>query len=54
MSGMIHKLFWLLLFVTATFCWYVLFEHGLGGGAYFDGLREEWRNLTGLLRRQEP
>lgn len=53
MSGILYKLFWLLLFLMATFCWYVLFEHGIGGGAYLDGVREEWQNLTRWLRSSD-
>jgi hypothetical protein len=51
MTGLLRKLFWLLLFVSATFCWYVLFEHGFSAEAFIDGAREEWASLVQWLRR---
>lgn len=50
MTGFLQKLFWLILFAAATFCWYVLFEHGLGADQFLEGAREEWQNLFRWLR----
>lgn len=39
------SLFWTVLFVTATFLWVVVFEHGFG-----DFSEGAWKELDGLRR----
>ncbi len=45
--ALLRLLIWLLLFLGATFCWVVVFEHGFSGFA--EGFREEWQNLKEAL-----
>ena len=42
---------WLLLFVLATFCWVVVFEHGLSD--FSRGWNEEWRKFRDSLHSDE-
>lgn len=45
--------FWILAFLAATFCWMVIFQHGLSLQAFTSGAREEcaccsrWRQERG-------
>ena len=40
--------FWILAFLAATFCWMVIFQHGLSLQAFTSGAREELRVLFSL------
>lgn len=40
--------FWILAFLAATFCWMVIFQHGLSWQAFSSGAREELRVLLSL------
>lgn len=45
--GLLRKLFWLVLFVVFTFCFVVIFEHGLAGfpKSFPDNARIEYEKL---------
>lgn len=45
--GLIRSLFWLTVFVVATFGFTVLFEHGTGN--YFDNARKEFDYLSKMV-----
>lgn len=45
--GLITKLFWVILFLAATFLWVVLFEHGTSG--FVDGISVEFENVKNLI-----
>ncbi len=43
----LRLLIWALLFLIATFCWVVVFEHGLSG--FRAGCGEEWQSFRRFL-----
>lgn len=50
---LLSKIFWLLAFLAASFCWMVLFEHGFSMKGFSQGVREEWQTLTELVTKKE-
>lgn len=46
---MLSKVIWVILFLAATFCWMVLFEHGFSGKAFVGGVKEEFQQLVSLV-----
>ena len=40
---------WLIAFGVATFCFFVLFEHGFSFDAFVNGSKEEFGELLSLL-----
>lgn len=49
MMRLLARFFWIATFLLATYCWMVIFEHGLGWSGFSEGFRSEWRNLAGLF-----
>jgi hypothetical protein len=49
MMRLLSRFFWIAAFLLATYCWMVIFEHGLGWNGFSEGFRTEWRNLAGLF-----
>ena len=45
----IKLLLWLIAFGAATFCWFVLFEHGFGVESFVSGSKEEFQALLSFL-----
>ncbi len=41
--GLIRKIFWVAVFLAATFAWVVLF--GYGPGNFEEGAKVEWENV---------
>lgn len=50
--GLISKLFWIGMFLVATFLWLVLFEHGPSG--FVDGIPVEWEKLQTFNQPVNP
>ena len=50
MVWLIRKLFWFCLFLVATFCFVVLFEHGTSN--YAQSAQEEFEKLRKLVNMQ--
>jgi hypothetical protein len=46
---LLSKILWFLAFLTATFAWMVLFEHGFTVDGFSKGVREEWHALTSMV-----
>lgn len=40
---------WIAAFLLATYCWMVIFEHGLAWNGFSEGFRTEWQNLASLF-----
>jgi hypothetical protein len=51
---LLSKILWFLAFLTATFVWMVLFEHGFSLEGFTKGVREEWHALTSLVTGSPP
>jgi len=49
MLRLLSRFFWIAAFVLATYCWMVIFEHGLGWKGFSEGFRTEWRNVASLF-----
>jgi hypothetical protein len=49
MMHVFSKFLWIAAFVLATYCWMVIFEHGLGWKGFSEGFRAEWKNVGGLF-----
>lgn len=43
------RLLWIAAFVLATYCWMVIFEHGIAWSGFSEGFKSEWRNLGSLM-----
>ncbi len=50
MAWLIRKIFWFCLFLVATFCFVVLFEHGTSN--YLQNAQGEFAKLQQLVNRQ--
>lgn len=44
----IRSIFWFAVFLAATFCWVVLFEHGISG--FKEGIPLEWEKVKTILK----
>jgi hypothetical protein len=51
---LLRKVFWILAFLAATFCWMVLFQHGFSLPAFQKGAAEEWARLTQMVAAAAP
>ena len=49
MLRLLSRIFWIAAFVLATYCWMVIFEHGVGWKGFSEGFRTEWHNLASLF-----
>ena len=49
MMRLLSRFFWIAAFLLATYCWMVMFEHGISWGGFSEGFRTEWRNVAGLF-----
>lgn len=49
MMRLFARLLWIAIFLLATYCWMVAFEHGLAWKGFSEGFRSEWRNLGALF-----
>jgi hypothetical protein len=47
------RVFWIIAFVAATFCWMVLFQHGFGWQKFTTGVQQELVTL-GLAGKPTP
>jgi hypothetical protein len=45
----LRRVFWMIAFLAATFCWMVLFQYGFNPVAFQKGAIQEWQHLTQLL-----
>ena len=46
---LLSRFLWIAAFVLATYCWMVIFEHGLGWKGFSEGFCTEWKNVGALL-----
>ncbi len=45
----LSRAFWILAFIVTSFCWMVVFQHGLSWQGFVTGAREEWQTLLSTV-----
>jgi hypothetical protein len=51
---LLPRVLWIIAFLLATFCWMVVFQHGLSWQGFRSGAHEEWHVLVSTVMGSKP